>query len=425
MRRFVFVLVVALALLVPVMTSKTRADAPPPPQLVRVLAELQRLDDDRFLKVTQWAKGKGSGSIRAIDDLESGQKYAIMQWLQGYGRHDLYNLRVTDDQIGPQRAGADLPDPSTPTPSPTPIPWREISMSGPVAGADPSNIAFIGGFAAARPSGTGFAACVSFQNNAAKTAKVVHFDMILRDQSGMPFETIPFDRKGTFSSGIAIRTYRSFYDFVNSGYNVNPKYNDNCVSQDTFVQQVRSVTYQVTHVEYDDGTEWNASGTTAADALPLALTKQVHTNGWTYLPTVNALLNKPPDGSGIEVLRGFGAVPDDASSIDVCIAFRNKGTKVATHVDFLYTMMAGDGRTFGVLSFSRDGAFSPGAEIKTFEFSQFAGLSLPTNHAFRDNCVFHSTKTGLTFNPATYLILYRVTHVDYADGTSWVAPASQ
>jgi len=421
MRRFFFAITTAVVLTVSAAVLPTPAEVQAPPQLVRVLAELQRLDDQQFLKVTAWAQGRESGSIRAIDNLESGQKYAIMQWLRGNGRHDLYNLHVTDAEIGPERVGADSPGP---TPAPTALPWRELAMSNAGGAADASNIAFVDGFGAARPSGTGMTLCVSFQNNAAKTAKSVHFDFVLQDQNGAPIATIPFDRKGTFSSGVAIRTYASFLDFVNSGFNLNPNYNENCVSRNTDVANVQSLTYQVTHVEYDDGTSWTASGHTAAATLPLALERLPHLNSWTYYPTVNALLNQPPDGSGIEILRGFGAVPDGGSDIDVCIAFRNKGTKTATRIDMLYTLMGADGRTFGDLPFVRKGEFSPGVEVQTFTFTQFATLMAPTNHGFWDNCVFHKTKTPPVFNPAMYLIIYRVTSVEYADGTRWSAQSS-
>ena len=156
-----------------------------------------------------------------------------------------------------------------------------------------------------------------------------------------------------------------------------------------------------------------------------ALPSLPHLNSWTYYPTVNAFVNQPPDGSGIEILRGFGAVPDGGSDIDVCIAFRNKGTKAATRIDMLYTMMAADGRTFGSLPFVRKGEFAPGADVQTFTFTQFATLGAPTNHGFWDNCLFHKTTTAPFFDPAMYLIVYRVTYVEYADGTSWSPLSSQ
>lgn len=109
-RRFLFVLIVALAVLAPVMTSKTRADAPSPPELVGVLSQLQNLDDGSFLQVARWARA-GADTVYnptfdyeklevSINILDHDLRYAVLQWLRGNGRHDLYNLRVTDEQIG-------------------------------------------------------------------------------------------------------------------------------------------------------------------------------------------------------------------------------------------------------------------------------------------------------------------------------------
>jgi hypothetical protein len=385
------------------------------------------------MNVCRWARGLRDGSISAIDDLESGQKYAIMQWLRGNGRNDLYNLRVTDDQIGPRREGADY---GGPVASPTPPPWREVTMSAGSVGADPSNVAFINGFGAARLSGAGLTLCTSFQNTASKTAKVVHFDFILRDANGMPIATIPFDRKGTFSTGVAIRTYASFYAFGNGGADLNPRYNENCVTWPAYPLRVKSVTSNVTHVEYDDGSSWTSpvnNSIPIASAVALSSAQAVSpsvippnveelapVNGWTYYPTVSARLNQPPDGSDIEVLRGFGAVPDSGSEIAVCVAFRNIGKKVATRIDFLYTLTAADGAQLGDLTFVRSGTFSPNIAIDTFQFGTFAnprsGYYLA---AHADNCTRHRTKTEPFFNPAMHVIFYRVTRVDYADGTSW------
>lgn len=268
--RRVFLAFVALALAMGTTLSQTRADLPPPPALVQVLSQLQNLDDDSFLKVTQWARSGADTVYNPIMDYERDEvsinildhdlRYAVLQWLRGNGRRDLYNLRVSDDQIGPQRVGADSPGP---TPIPTPNPWREVDFGSPSLGTpapDGSNIAYLDGFGAARPDGTEMDICVSFQNNSPKTATLVHYDFVLHDQSGAVTGTIPFDRKGTFSTGIPIRT-SSFAGFSDSGFSLNTRYADNCVKErpplpSMAIISAQLLTYKVTRVEYADGSVW-------------------------------------------------------------------------------------------------------------------------------------------------------------------------
>ena len=261
-RRFLFVLVAVFALAVHAALSAPTND-PPPPQLVRVLDQLQQLDNESFLKVARWARA-GADTVYnpimdyerlevAINILDSDMRYAVLQWLRGSGRHDLYNLRVTDDQIGGRRVGADDPPPSTPTPDV----WRPLSAASATLGssaADTSAIDVSKRVGAARIDGTAIAFCIAFKNNSPKTATLLHYEMALSDAAGHALGSVPFELKGKFSTGIMIDTGVSSYrDMDANAYNCGGIKTDGASLP---ILGARYYTPYLTLVNYDDGTSW-------------------------------------------------------------------------------------------------------------------------------------------------------------------------
>lgn len=128
----------------------------------------------------------------------------------------------------------------------------------------------------------------------------------------------------------------------------------------------------------------------------------------------------PPDGSNIEVLRGFVSVDQPRGAvIDVCVAFRNTASKDAKLVNVTYYLVGPGNAPLGELQLTRKGTFSQGTEIGTFSFLDLVHQRPGMNAGWWDNCVFHETKTAPFFNPGMQFVRYKVTHVEYADGTSW------
>jgi hypothetical protein len=249
-RRFLFVLVAALAL------ASTIAVAAPPEPLVKVLTSLQALDNDSFQKVVTWAKNGADTVYGPIMDyehdeisiliLDGDQKSAVLQWLRGQGRTELYKLDVTDAQIGPDRAATDA---AAATPTPALDLWRKLQYASASLGTpapDASNVTILKPTGTVRVDGTALGICVSFRNDAPKTAKLVHFDFDLNDASGHDLGHIPFDRVGTFATGIE------------TGID-----GENCINKmyplaSLPLLSAKFFTAAVTHVDYGDGTSWSA-----------------------------------------------------------------------------------------------------------------------------------------------------------------------
>jgi hypothetical protein len=435
MRRFVFAFLI-VAVLVPVTMAQARTD-PPPQQLIQVLSQLKNLDDDSFVKVAAWARagadrvyggGREYERVEAsIYNLDRDMRYAVVQWLTGSGRHDLYNLRVSDDDIGPQRVGADSPPPTRDL-------WRQvtfISAAPSSASLDPSNIALLDGFGAARIDGSEIAACVSFQNNAPKTAKRVIFDLTLRDANGAPLGEITLNRDGTFTSGIAIHTPASYNVIAAEEYSRYGEL-DNCVADRTIaassIGAASTLSSRVTRVEYSDGTSWTSTYVAPATSptpstLPGAEQREVSDGmGNTYSTLPMAVSSD--DRSQIKFLSGFGDVPPGGGEVDICVAFRNTAPATATLINVTYSLIGADGSNLGDIAFVRKGSFSKDTDIQTYTASDLISQFRSMNHGFWDNCAFHRTNVAPFYNRAWRLIKYRVTRVEYADGTTWTAPST-
>ena len=151
---------------------------------------------------------------------------------------------------------------ASPKPSPTPNPWRQITVA--TKTLSPSSegaIEILSRFAAARRDGKSAAACVSFKNTDTRTATRVLFEFALIDGNGSHIGSLALDRKGTFSTGVAIEGYRTLSDWSSGGGNRG--YSDNCttLTRDMAALPILSAqfaTYIVKRVDYADGTSWSA-----------------------------------------------------------------------------------------------------------------------------------------------------------------------
>ncbi len=154
---------------------------------------------------------------------------------------------------------AATPTPS-PSPRPTPNPYRGIEFaSASLSNRPAGKIDLVGGWAAVRRDGKGAVVCVTFKNVAEVTATHVVFEFSLAGRSGASLGELELDRRGTFSPGTEIAGWRSLSEW--QGGVGHRGYNDNCTVINrgvaaTPLLAAHYVTYEVTRVEYADGTDW-------------------------------------------------------------------------------------------------------------------------------------------------------------------------
>jgi hypothetical protein len=147
-----------------------------------------------------------------------------------------------------------------PEPTATPNPYREIRLASQTLENKPQGkIALLGGWAAVKRDGHGAIVCVSFKNEAAVAATRVVFRFAILNRSGDELGKLELDRSGTFSPGININGWGSLSDW--QGGVGHKGYGDNCKMLSSNVAALpllsaHTVTYEVTRVEYADGTGW-------------------------------------------------------------------------------------------------------------------------------------------------------------------------
>lgn len=125
---------------------------------------------------------------------------------------------------------------------------------------------------------------------------------------------------------------------------------------------------------------------------------------------------------GIAVFNGWVAVLRDGRGAHACISFKNEGSLTATRILIEFLMMNHAGDRVATLTLDRRGTFSPNVEIHGWK--DLASWQSGTHRGYDENC------TGLKQNVAAFPLLsarmatYRVTRIEYANGTDWT-PASR
>jgi len=141
-------------------------------------------------------------------------------------------------------------------------------------------------------------------------------------------------------------------------------------------------------------------------------------NPWRALKLASASL-QPAASGDIRVLRGFAAAKNDGTGAAACVSFRNVGTKVANRVLFQFPLVNDEGTELGVLTLDRKGTFSPNVDIVGYDDTgDLAGNTI--GHGGRaDNCAILSSGVAAMPILAARFASYRVTRVEYTDGSSW------
>lgn len=230
--------------------------------LVGALSSIGNLSQYHFNTVVQWARDgaqrpNGYGPVadteRRILQLDHPDRVAVLYWLAGAGRRELYARGASDFQIGQRNPSA------APAATPTPNPWREVPIASSVLGGDTQRgIKIISAFAAAKKDGTAFIACFSFRNVAPKTAKEIDFSIPLYAPGAQSVGTLTLARAGTFSPNIDIHGYGSFLDWQKGSFGPASR-SDNCVNKSYGTPQLpllelQYASYAVNGVIYEDGT---------------------------------------------------------------------------------------------------------------------------------------------------------------------------
>lgn len=147
-----------------------------------------------------------------------------------------------------------------PTATPTPNPYRTIQLASRSLENKPQGkIALLRGWAAVKRDGRGAVVCVSFKNDAAVAAKRVVFQFAILNRSGEELGKLDLDRSGEFSPGVEINGWPSLSDW--QGGVGHRGYGDNCKVLNSNLAALpllsaHTVTWEVTRVEYADGSSW-------------------------------------------------------------------------------------------------------------------------------------------------------------------------
>jgi hypothetical protein len=140
-------------------------------------------------------------------------------------------------------------------------------------------------------------------------------------------------------------------------------------------------------------------------------------NPYRSLNFASATLDQGSEGH-VNVTGGFAAAKRDGKAAIVCVSFKNTSTLIARRVVFEFPMMGPRGRELGSLHLDRRGEFSPGIDINGWE-SLSAWQGGVGHRGYGDNCTL--LQQGVASAPLLQAatVTYRVTHVEYADGSSW------
>jgi len=143
---------------------------------------------------------------------------------------------------------------------------------------------------------------------------------------------------------------------------------------------------------------------------------------WRELTLATGTLGAQSAGD-IQIVAGFAAAKKDGTGATACITFRNLSAKNANRIVVEFPLMNADAAELGVLTLDRRGTFSPNIDIAGY--ATIADLSGNTigPRGRSDNCA--SLSTGVAAIPilSARYASYRLTRVEYTDGTVWTPPA--
>lgn len=141
-------------------------------------------------------------------------------------------------------------------------------------------------------------------------------------------------------------------------------------------------------------------------------------NPWREIKVATQSLDQSPATGGIQVLSAFAAVRKDGKGAIACLSFKNTAPVAATHLLVDFPLFDQFGSNVGTLHLNRVGTFSSGIDIMSYgDFGAWSGGGGPRGYA--DNCA--RLDVGVAAMPilTARFASYRITRVDFADGTTW------
>jgi hypothetical protein len=145
-------------------------------------------------------------------------------------------------------------------------------------------------------------------------------------------------------------------------------------------------------------------------------------NPWRNVPLATASLNGATQGP-IQILGGFAAAKRDGTSAIACISFKNTDARVAKNVVIVFPLIGDGGQVLGTLELDRPGEFSSNIGIYTFDSMGAWQAGGGPVKSFAQNCVQKDLPTAALPFLQMRAVGYGVQQVDFADGSSWTAPA--
>ena len=119
------------------------------------------------------------------------------------------------------------------------------------------------------------------------------------------------------------------------------------------------------------------------------------------------------------MLNGFAAAMRDGTRAVTCVSFKNVGPQAATRVVFIFTLLYSDGQTGGELILDRQATFSPNVGVMSYgSYADWVNQE-SANRGYAQNCATVSNGVAALPILAARYATYRVTRVEYVDGSSW------
>lgn len=250
--------------------------------------------------------------------------------------------------------------------------------------------------------------CITFVNTGSVVATHVLFALQATTRDGRVVRRSTLDATGTFSPGIAIgdpiapitneaagRTGACSDEIYTWNWGPPTDFNadPNAVNDPQPLDKngPESLVASVAEIDFADGTSWNAGPNILADT-PAA------------------------PGSGVRVARAFAWQP--AATPQECVAYGNDGARAIAAVSFSFAHVSTGGTVVSEETWVDRTPLAPGKDRPDLcipfdgTVSPLLGQDPYTNAA------------GITTGHRPTQLLVRVSHVDYANGESWDAPAA-
>ncbi|MBC5806478.1 MAG: hypothetical protein ACR2KS_03285 [Candidatus Eremiobacter antarcticus] len=269
-----FTIITSIVLCLIALGSSVRADRSASYALRQALNAVQSLDGGSILALRNWAS---SGNLQPptpiffpqdkveaqIAALERRDRDAIVTWINGGGRGQLYVRGATDSDIGPCLFPIDSGNcQSASNGGKGTQDSRELNFVLTADNSVASGITIVRGFGMAKNDGTGETHCLAFKNTGTKTATSATFTYALLDADTNVLSTGTNVRTGSFSTNAVIAgpSGSSNYSDLRGGLG-NKSMLDNCWTTTSSlgvlsIFRAVYVSIHVSAVKYDDGTTW-------------------------------------------------------------------------------------------------------------------------------------------------------------------------